>query len=246
MVRRKSKGLLDELSELPWYVPFGLGILGFLFVRGAGGLLAPLAPACLVACWLAALVSFVKARKRSELFDRQTGLDTLTAMSWREFEMLVGEAFRRQGYLVEETGLGGADGGIDLILRKNGSTELVQCKQWRSRQIKPAVVREMWGLVDHHRADGAKIVCVGEFTQDAAAFAQGKAIELISGTHLLSMIREVQGATHRPARGEPTDLSQTPPCPSCGQAMVRRINRRSGETFWGCAAYPRCKGTRAA
>ena len=119
-------------------------------------------------------------------------------MNWRDFERLVGEAFHRRGYAVEETGLGGADGGIDLILRKDGRTELVQCKQWRSRQVKASVVREMWGLVSHHKADAVKIVCVGDFTRDAKEFAEGKAIELITGERLLEMIREVQSAPQRP------------------------------------------------
>ncbi len=38
--------------------------------------------------------------------------DVLDGMSWREFEMLVGEGFRLQGYQVVETGGGGADGGV--------------------------------------------------------------------------------------------------------------------------------------
>lgn len=42
-------------------------------------------------------------------------MDSLREMNWHQFEQLAGEAFRRQGYAVEETGLGGADGGIDLI-----------------------------------------------------------------------------------------------------------------------------------
>jgi ssDNA-binding Zn-finger/Zn-ribbon topoisomerase 1 len=32
-------------------------------------------------------------------------------------------------------------------------------------------------------------------------------------------------------------------CPSCGGKMVSRANRQSGQRFWGCADYPRCKGT---
>ncbi|MGN6512577.1 MAG: restriction endonuclease, partial [Lysobacteraceae bacterium] len=138
MARRK--GLLDELAKLPWPVPAVLGVAAFFYVRHAGGFLAPLALAFLLAGEGAALASFLGTRKRRALLEQQTGLDSLAAMSWREFEMLVGEAFRRQGYLVEETGLGGADGGIDLIVRRQGRTELVQCKQWRSRQVRPAVV----------------------------------------------------------------------------------------------------------
>ena len=58
--------------------------------------------------------------------------NALDGMSWREFEMLVGEAFRLQGYRVIETGGGGADGGIDLVLFKGSEKFLVQCKQWKA------------------------------------------------------------------------------------------------------------------
>jgi restriction system protein len=47
------------------------------------------------------------------LLETRTDLDSLAANGWRDFERLVGEAFRRQGYAVEETGLGGADGGME-------------------------------------------------------------------------------------------------------------------------------------
>jgi restriction system protein len=53
--------------------------------------------------------------RRNELFtDIQKGSSTsaLNGMTWQEFEMLVGEAFRRRGYTVAETGGGGADDGI--------------------------------------------------------------------------------------------------------------------------------------
>jgi restriction system protein len=169
----------------------------------------------------------------------------------------VGESFRRRGYLVEETGLGGKDGGIDLIVRKNGRTELVQCKHWKSQQVGASTVREMWGLVDHHRADGVSIFCIGDFTPDAAAFAEGKAIELIDGGQLLELVRDVQSPSseaQRPTLGKerieptlgPSPLNVSPACPSCGTTMIQRRNRRNGEAFWGCPAYPRCRGTRHA
>jgi len=211
--------------------------------------LAPFSWLVLIACWLAAGFSFAKAQHRKKLLETQTGLDSIAAMDWRDFERLVGEAFRRRGYAVEETGLGGADGGIDLILRKDGRTELVQCKQWRQRQVNASVVREMWGLVSHHKADGVKIVCVGDFTRDSAAFAQGKGIELISGQRLLEMIREVQSAPEEPHRVQPastqatTPVQSSPPCPRCGDTMLRRTNKTTKAAFWGCASFPKCRGT---
>ena len=59
---------------------------------------------------VAAGVSVIKGLFRRKLLDRQDGLPSLLSLPWREFEQLVGEAYRRQGYDVEETGGGGADG----------------------------------------------------------------------------------------------------------------------------------------
>ena len=44
------------------------------------------------------------------------------------------------------------------------------------------------------------------------------------------------------------DRSDGPDCPSCGREMMARTARRgrnAGDQFWGCVAYPTCKGTRA-
>ena len=68
-------------------------------------------------------------------------------MNWRDFELLVGEAFRLRGYTVTETGGGGADGGIDLQLTRGGETFLVQCKQWKAYKVSVNVVRELYGVM---------------------------------------------------------------------------------------------------
>jgi restriction system protein len=276
MARRRKEGGLDVIASMPWPAGIVLGLvafwtirygLGLYFSSHGGPLLKPvgqllsggayslLAWVVLALCWICAATSFFKSRHRKALLDRQTGLDSIAAMSWRQFELLVGEAFRRRGYQIEETGLGGADGGIDLVLRKNGRTELVQCKQWRTSQVKVPTVREMWGLVAHHRTDGVKIVCIGEFTRDASEFAEDKNIELINGERLLELVRDVQtppadefairAPRMEPVPSAPTDNSQVT-CPSCDADMVLRKNRSTGAGFWGCAKYPRCKGTRPA
>jgi len=269
MTRRKQGGF-ELIASAPW--PFGvaLGIVAFVAVRygiswylssssnqflapigkaANGGAIAILAWTLLGTCWAAAFASFIARRQRGRLLETQTGLDSLRAMNWRQFEMLVGEAFRRQGYRIEETGLGGADGGIDLCLSKNGKTTLVQCKQWRSQRVDVKVVREMYGLLAHHGADAIKIVAIGDFTADAKRFAQDKPIELVHGEALLTMIRDVQNSASVEAVAAPrpaTTRSIIPDCPSCGAPMVKRTNRRSHEAFWGCPKYPNCRGTRPA
>lgn len=144
-------------------------------------------------CVLAALVSWFRGGERRRLLDKQRDLATLRELDWKEFERLVGEAYRRRGYRIVETGQGGADGGIDLLLWKNNRKTLVQVKQWRSSSVGAPVVREMLGLMMHHKADAGAIVCVGRFTREAWKFADGKPISLIGGQRLLEMIKSVQG-----------------------------------------------------
>ena len=52
--------------------------------------------------------------------------------------------------------------------------------------------------------------------------------------------------TTSPVGGSVADVD-TPHCPSCNQVMVPRTVKRgsaAGRNFWGCSAYPECRGTR--
>ena len=33
-------------------------------------------------------------------------------------------------------------------------------------------------------------------------------------------------------------------CPRCGSKMIERANRKTGQAFYGCSRYPKCRGTR--
>lgn len=212
MGKRKQSGI-EVVASMPWPAGIVIGLLGYIAIRhgigwyfnasgspvlsglgkmAANGIYAPIAWVLLAGCWAAAIASFIGRARRRKLLDSQTGIDSLRQMSWRQFEQLAGEAFRRQDYAVEETGLGGADGGIDLILRKNGQTTLVQCKQWQNWQVGVRVVREMYGLLIDQQAAAVKIVALGDYTSDARRFAQGKPIELIHGGELIATVRSLQ------------------------------------------------------
>jgi len=217
MGKRKESGF-DLLASMSWPVCLALGMMGFIgiqygiewlwwsssnpflsgFAKAASiGVYTPIAWLALCACCLAAFASFLGRRKRRHLLESQTGMASLGSMDWRSFERLVGEAFRRQGYVVKETGQGGADGGIDLELSKDGQITLVQCKQWRSQRVGVQTVREMYGILMDRSAAAVKIVALGRFTPDAAAFAHGKRIELVDGHALLATVKSIQ------ARKEP-------------------------------------------
>ena len=71
----------------------------------------------------------------SRRFNQQAGIADIRNLSWQQFEMIVGEAFRRRGYSVIENGGGGADGGVDLVLRKDGKKLFVQCAACQLRAL---------------------------------------------------------------------------------------------------------------
>ncbi len=171
----------------------------------------------------------------------------LNDMSWQQFEAVVGEAFRRKGYSVAEKGGGGADGGVDLVLKKQGETFLVQCKQWRALKVGVNIVRELYGVMAARGATGGFVVTSGVFTDEARAFANGRNIELVDCKALHALIAGVPV----PVKffRDPLSVMTTgaPFCPECQSRMVKRKAKRganAGQVFWGCARYPDCKGTR--
>ena len=170
----------------------------------------------------------------------------LESMSWQEFELLVGEFFRRRGFTVSETGGGGADSGVDLVIAQGNDRYVVQCKQWRARQVGVSVVRELYGVMTAKGAVGGFVVTSGAFTDDAWRFAEGREIELVACDQLLAMVRE-QHSQRSPAKAAKPTAATAPSCPQCNSPMVLRTARRgaqAGSSFWGCPKYPACRGTR--
>ena len=242
--------------------PLGLIVLGAAvaaiwfsgWVPGfaAPELLRPLSGVFGVLTVFAGVVWTWRRARRQRLFQQAQDLAALHRMTWDDFERLVGEAYRRQGWSVEENGLGGADGGVDLFLRRRGKRGLVQVKHWKAKVGAP-VVREQFGLLHHHKAHEVHVVALGGFTPQAEAFARGKPICLLDGQGLLNMMGGERPAlapqeplapvAPRPARSTPARV-KTPTCPHCQSAMAHRTRRSDGSLFWGCVRYPLCQGTR--
>ncbi|MCW5649515.1 MAG: restriction endonuclease [Ramlibacter sp.] len=270
--------LMNLVAMLPWWVGVALALVFYLVLHHFSVAPKPVAlvkPAQVseyiragfiaqvalvgqfllpILCLCGALTSFLRRKKRQDLLSDVTqsnGAQALDGMSWREFEMLVGEAFSRQGYRVSELGGRGADGGVDLVLTKGGETFLVQCKQWKAFKVGVDVVRELYGVMAARGAAGGYVITSGRFTADAQAFASGRNVKLFDGPKLLALIKDVK-AEHE-AETAPAPLSMrpqaaaSPACPSCGAAMVLRTAKKganAGKQFWGCSTYPACRGTR--
>ncbi|MDW7712493.1 MAG: restriction endonuclease [Deferrisomatales bacterium] len=281
MVRRRQSGLEDFVegaAKLPWWAGVTLALISYVLLslyanrplpspQPGGGLVANATPALLrgmasmgqyvlpVVFLLGAGISAYRAHQRRQLYGQgrgEQGMSLIDGMTWREFEMLVGEGFRQRGFSVAETGGGGADGGIDLVLTKRRERFLVQCKQWRARRVGVAVIRELFGVMAAKGATGGFVVTSGTFTSDAQDFAAGRNIELVDGVGLSVMLKRGRSAAPVVAGDEAasrTSVSENAPplCPRCNTSMVRRVAKRgasAGEAFWGCTKYPACRGTR--
>lgn len=280
--RRKDEGLIELVAMFPWWVGVVLAVLSWLLMSalaaqpispgsplsalirgGATGLRIILPIVFLVGAVASAFARF----ERTQLLKNAAGArgeQAVERMSWADFEKLLSEAFRHLGYRVAETGGGGADGGIDLVLRRGDEVTLVQCKHWKAYKVGVTVVRELVGVMTAKRAARGMVVTSGRFTEEAATFARSVSVQLIDGPKLRDLLAKA-GATERRAQemedlglraepavrsdvGEPPPGRLTPVCPTCAAPMVRRTaskGTRAGQDFWGCSTYPRCRGTRA-
>ncbi|QDZ29565.1 restriction endonuclease [Noviherbaspirillum sp. UKPF54] len=276
-----AEDLLDLVSMLPWWSGVALALVSY-FVLHALAARVPMTAAqpgqigqmvsrmlwqslayygqffLPMLCLFGAVISACKRKQRRALIANVAAIptaDTLDGITWREFEMLVGEAFRLQGYQVVETGGNGADGGVDLVLRKNNEKFFVQCKQWKAYKVGVEVVRELYGVMAAHGASGGFVVTSGRFTDAATEFAQGRNLKLMDGPVLMKLIKHATAtrqatAVNRTVGNVNSTVSTafgTPSCPRCAKAMVQRSAKKgthAGQSFWGCVAYPSCKGIR--
>lgn len=144
---------------------------------------------------IGALISGINGIRQKKLFEKvasRSGVGSLNEMSWEDFESLVSEYYRRNGFQVAREGGNGPDGGIDLVLRRESETYLVQCKQWKAYKVGVLPVREFYGVMASRGAAGGYFVTSGEYTNEALAFVKRLNLELIDGRKLREMIDVAQ------------------------------------------------------
>jgi len=245
-----SYGVLHLIASRPMIPPAtGPGQLGAAVSHGLITTMAMFGQYVMAfAFCIAAIISAITTFRQKKLYNNvaaRTDVAVLNEMSWNEFEMLVGEHFRRQGFHVSRQGGNGPDGGVDIVLKNKSETYLVQCKQWKAYKVGVQPVRELFGVMSARGATGGYVVTSGVFTDEAQDFARGLNLELIDGRKL----RQIIDNARKPALTAvqyPKALQVTlPKCPKCGAEMKKRVARQgnnAGNEFWGCSTYPVCKG----
>ena len=175
--------LLVQGKTLPGFFPNPWNLVLF-FTAGAGlvGLLA--------------LLTAIDQRRQDRLLADARALSDLRVMSPSAFEELVAAVYREMGYQAQRVGKTG-DHGVDLVVHHpRGQKVIVQCKRYRGTVGEP-MVRDLYGVMHHEKADRAVLVTTGGFTAQSREWVRGKPIQLISGEELLRTVQRIRKARQR-------------------------------------------------
>jgi hypothetical protein len=202
-------------------LPLALGwsVSWLVFANVFGTTLAGL----LILIWLSVRI---QARDRRHLVEWTTDLRFLEAA---EFEWLVGELFRREGWRVDETGRqDGPDGNVDLRLSKAGRSVIVQCKRWAAWLVGVDEIRAFAGTLSIQGVPGTSgvFVTLSDFTEQAREEAKKVGLTLLDKNDLYSRVEKVR---------------RTEPCPVCSSPMLLD---RSPHGWWFRCVAKGCTGKR--
>jgi len=189
------------------------------------------------------LVARERERYRAAAIDRTGDIAALRKKPWGEFETLVGQVFRGQGYLVKERGGFKRDHGVDLIAQRGKERVLIQCKHWLAWKVGEGQIKELYADVKTQEFSEGWLVTCGRFTEFARSWAKGNEIRLIDGESLVQLI-QLARISDRPQAPADAKLAATltTRCPNCDTPLRRHSNRYDESRFWGCP-NPECNWT---
>lgn len=168
----------------------------------------------------------IQAANRRHLVEWTSDLRLLDSA---EFEWLVGEVFRREGWKVEETGRrDGPDGNVDLRLTKEGKRVLVQYKRWTSWVVGVDDIRAFAGTLMREGLPGANgmFVTLSEFGGQAREEAERIGLALVDNRDLYERVEQAR---------------RSEACSTCGSPMLLD---RSARGWWFRCVAEGCTGKR--
>lgn len=187
--RMAEKSLFAILLRSPWWISLALA--------GVVALVSKLAlPADLVVFgamggfpFLVIAVMALRRQWRTPSAARvQQVLETVVALSWREFSAALEEGWTREGYAVSRRE-GRNSTGADFALVKAGQTTLVSGKRWKAASLGVEPLRELQAAIAQAEARGGIFVALGDVTPQASVFAKAQGIQVLQAPELAQLLR---------------------------------------------------------
>jgi HJR/Mrr/RecB family endonuclease len=174
-------------------INFWLVIIGIIFVIVFLPRLLPL-----FTDWIRELLkkkSFRRTVLNSSTRSDQELIWELRGMEPDEFEQYIALIFTKLGYKAKRVG-GSGDGGIDVVIEKDGIESYIQCKHYLKNAPSPHDVRDFYGAIVDKLKNGGKgyFVTTREFTPEAQEFVENRPIELVDMQNIIEYVRQEEGA----------------------------------------------------
>ena len=187
------------------------------------------------------------AGKKSLMPEERNALSDLKELSWSEFREYVVGLFQKLDFYTESKGTRD-DQYADLRLKKAARTSLVCCRKYYVGKIPLSMVSEFYAaMLKEPALEKGYFITTGSFSHDARKFAADKPLVLIDGEKLMEFVKiteSIASAKERSSlQNDPGKMDYA--CPVCGANMLLKTvenNPHSVTQFWGCSAYPSCKG----
>jgi hypothetical protein len=128
---------------------------------------------------------FLKALKQFRAWWIRTQQEFWCSLSGTQFEAELAALFRRAGFRAELTSSSG-DEGVDIWLYTERGRGIVQCKAHRT-PVGPAVVRELYGTLQHFGAPAATLASTSGFTKGVVNYARDKPIKLLGLSEIIGL-----------------------------------------------------------
>ena len=123
----------------------------------------------------------------------------LMELSPRDFESLITNLFEKMGLETRQT-QPSRDGGVDCVAYDPrpifGGRVVIQAKRYK-HTVGVSAVRDLYGTMQNEGASKGILVTTSGYGRSSFDFAEGKPLELSSGTHLLYLLSENAGIEAR-------------------------------------------------
>ena len=116
--------------------------------------------------------AFLQAQKDHLWWKKQKSETFWRTMDGRSFEIEVAKLFKHRGYQVKVARMG-ADGGVDIVMEKDGERIAVQCKA-HARKISEGVARDLYGVLHAYNYNRGILVTLNGVSSNTSEFCKSK------------------------------------------------------------------------